>query len=98
MRKLFFCAKNIEDYRKVYREIMNWFKTADETQEDFDQRLFLDHIKRLYNIPQEVFESVIYGETGIEGLRLDFNLGLRLDVPEGNFRVVIGDDNGQIFF
>jgi len=101
MRKHFFCAKNIEDYRKAYRkayrEIMK--KSADKTQEDFDQKYFLTHIKTLFKIPQEVLESRIIGETGIDGLRLDFNFGLRLDVPEGNFRVVIGDaDTGEIFF
>ncbi len=99
MKKHFFCAKNIEDYRKVYREIMEKEKSADETQEDFEQNFFLKHIKGLFKVPQEVLESRIYGETGIEGLRLDFNFGLRLDVPEGNFRVVISDaDTGEKFF
>ena len=99
MRKHFFSARNIEDYRKVYREIMDKYKTTDETPEDFDQRYFLSHIKGLFQLPDKVFDSVIYGETGIDGLRLDFNSGLRLDVPEGNFRVVISDfDTGQIFF
>ena len=99
MRKHFFSAKNIEDYRKVYREIKDKFKTADETQEDFDQRYFLSHITGLFKIPKEILESEIYGETGIDGLRLDFNFGLRLDVPEGNFHVIIGDaDTGAIFF
>ena len=31
-------------------------------------------------------------------MRFDFNFGLRLDVPAGNFHVTIGDSNGQIFF
>ena len=99
MRKHFFCAKNIEDYRKTYRDIMLAEKTANETQEDFDQRFFFEHIKTLFKLQDEIFDSVIYGETGIDGLRLDFNFGLRLDVPEGNFRVVIGDaDTGENFF
>ena len=99
MRKHFFSAKNIEDYRKVYREIMDKFKAEGETPEDFDQRFFLEYIKELFQLPDKVLDSVIYGETGIEGLRLDFNFGLRLDVPEGNFRVVIDDaDTEQIFF
>ena len=87
MRKHFFSAKNIEDYRKSYRDITEKGKLPGETQEDFDQRFFLRHTKSLFKLPQEVLESKIYGETGIEGLRLDFNFGLRLDVPEGNFRV-----------
>ena len=44
-------------------------------------------------------DSKISGVTNIAGLRLDFNCGLRLELPEGNFRVVISDfDSGQIFF
>ena len=69
MRKHFFCAKNIEDYRKVYREIMEKEIAADETQEDFDQKYFLSHIKGLFKVPQEVLESRISGETDIAGLR-----------------------------
>ena len=99
MRKHFFCAKNIEDYRKAYRFFMEKGKEADETQEDFEQRFFLEHIKKLFSLPREILDSKIYGETGIEGLRLDFNFGLRLDIPDGNFRVVIGDaDTDEIFF
>ena len=99
MRKHFFCAKNIEDYRKGYREITKEYKSADEKQEDFDQKIFLNFIMNTFKLPQEVLESRIFGETGIAGLRLDFNFGLRLDVPQGNFRVVIGDaDTGEIFF
>lgn len=74
-------------------------KTANETQEDFEQRFFLEHVKKLFSLQDEIFDSKIYGETGIDSLRLDFNFGLRLDVPEGNFRVVIGDaDTDEIFF
>ncbi len=99
MRKHFFSAKNIDDYRKIYRDLAAKGKLPGETQEDFDQRFFLEHIKTLFNLPQKVLDSRIFGETGIEGLRLDFNFGLRLDVPEGNFRVVIGDaDTGEKFF
>ena len=99
MRKHFFCAKNIEDYRKGLSQIMEKEKSPDETQGDFEQRFFLTYIKQLFKVPQEILESRIVGETGIKGLRLDFNFGLRLDVPKGNFRVVISDaDTGEIFF
>ena len=41
----------------------------------------------------------VRGETGIEGLRLDFNAGLRLDVPEGSWRIRVEDGiSGQVFF
>ena len=99
MRKYFFCAKNLDDYRKTYQHLVAKEKAPDESLEDFEQKFFLAHIKNLFKVSDEVFDSAIYGETGIDGLRLDFNFGLRLDVPEGNFRVVIGDaDTGEIFF
>ena len=46
-----------------------------------------------------LYESRLYGDTGIEGLKIDFNFGLRLDIPKGNFHAKISDfDSGQIFF
>ncbi len=41
-------------------------------------------------------DSPILGETGIEGLRLDFNSGLRLQVPEGNWHIRISDGDSQL--
>lgn len=41
----------------------------------------------------------VRGETGVDGLRLDFNDGLRLEVPEGDFHVRISDaDSEMVFF
>lgn len=41
----------------------------------------------------------IAGETEIEGLKLDFNNGLRLQIPDGNWHVTIRDyDSGIVFF
>ena len=41
----------------------------------------------------------ITGETGIPGVRLDFNNGLRLQIPAGSFHVRISDyDSGLVFF
>lgn len=89
MRKYFFCAKNIADYRKVFGA----------KAPNVEQMIFHRYIKKLYSVTDVVFDSAIVSDTGIEGLRLDFNFGLRLDVPDGNFRVRIGDaDSGQIFF
>ncbi len=41
----------------------------------------------------------VQGETGVPGLRLDFNNGLRLQVPEGHWRVRLSDyDSEMVFF
>ena len=41
----------------------------------------------------------IAGDTGIPGLRLDFNGGLRLQVPEGDWHVTVSDcDSGMVFY
>ncbi|MBR1760177.1 MAG: autotransporter strand-loop-strand O-heptosyltransferase [Schwartzia sp.] len=41
----------------------------------------------------------IMGETGIAGLKIDFNYGLRLQIPSGNWHVIISDyDSGTVFF
>ena len=103
MRVHFFTINDIENYRKNYRcssearELIK--KSKAQTKEDFDQEFFYNFLKKIYTVPQGIFESEIYKETGIDGLRLDFNFGLRLDVPEGNFRVKVSDfDSGQVFF
>ncbi len=43
--------------------------------------------------------GAVQGETGIDGLKIDFNNGIRLQVPEGNWHVTIGDyDSGLVFY
>ncbi|MBQ4405335.1 MAG: autotransporter strand-loop-strand O-heptosyltransferase [Selenomonadaceae bacterium] len=103
MKLHFFTVRNIEDYHNSYRyskeahEIFQ--KRTARTVKEFDQEFFSHFILKFFCLPKDVFESPIYRETGIDGLRLDFNFGLRLDIPEGNFRVKISDfDSGQIFF
>ena len=50
-------------------------------------------------LTNEAQAGPVRGETGIEGLRLDFNAGLRLDVPEGNWRIRVEDGiSRQVFF
>ena len=45
------------------------------------------------------YAGPVRGETGVPGLRLDFNDGLRLEVPEGAFHVRITHaDVGTVFF
>ncbi|MBR4641840.1 MAG: autotransporter strand-loop-strand O-heptosyltransferase [Selenomonadaceae bacterium] len=103
MKLHFFTVNDIEDYRKSYRFSTEGKKLIKEskarTKEDFDQEFFYHYIKNLLKVPEGIYESRIWGETGFPGLRLDFNFGLRLDIPEGNFRVKVSDfDTGQICF
>ena len=44
------------------------------------------------------FEHGITGETGIDGVLLDFNVGLRLQIPEGNWHVRISDYQSDVVF
>ena len=103
MKLHFFTVSNIEDYRKQYpyyylaKEVFE--EVHPQSIEEHDQAIFCRYITNILNVPKGIFESRIWGETGFPGLRLDFNFGLRLDIPEGNFRVKISDfDTEQIFF
>ena len=103
MKLHFFTVNDIEDYRKYYRIDPLVKKAFEEshpqTKEELDQAFFYHFIKYVLNVPEGIYESKIWGETGFPGLRLDFNFGLRLDIPEGNFRVKVSDFNsGKIFF
>ena len=74
-------------------------KYKERAKEEFDQEFFCYFLKKVYRVSQEFLESEIYGEADSHGLKLDFNFGLRLDVPEGNFHVIISDlDTEQIYF
>ena len=103
MRLHFFTVNDIEAYRKTYRNNPKVEKIFNEahprTIEELDQACFFHLAKSTADVPDGIFESKIYGDTGIDGLRLDFNFGLRLDIPKGNFRVKISDfDTGENFF
>ena len=51
------------------------------------------------SIEANLFAGEIAGETGIDGLKLDFNCGLRLQIPSGDWHVIIRDyDSGIVFF
>ena len=97
MNRLIFCARDIRDYFKDKVNASDLDKIPALTDAPALQT-FLFNSMKTYPHCEELCDAPIYGETGIDGLRLDFNFGLRLDVPEGNFHVRIGDDNGQIFF
>lgn len=54
--------------------------------------------KKLF-MEMENFVGSIRGETNIPGLRIDFNVGLRMDIPAGDFHVRIGNAYSQeIYF
>ena len=54
-------------------------------------------LARLARLSREA--GPVAGETGIPGLRLDFNGGVRVRVPAGNWRLTIGDyDSGMVFY
>ena len=104
MRKLYFCARDIRDYFKGIMNVDALNKTPafdpnfpELTDAPAIQNLLFD-LMNIYEHRAAGCDSEICGETGIDGLRLDFNFGLRLDVPAGNFHVTIGNSDGQIFF
>jgi len=49
-------------------------------------------------VRNDYLSGTVKGETGIEGLRLDFNAGLRLEVPSGNWHVRITDADSELVF
>lgn len=63
------------------------------------QKAIHDHHENINPNLKDIYEGELYGETGIDGLKIDFNFGLRLDVPKGNWHVKISDfDSETIFF
>ncbi len=104
MRKLIFCARDLRDYLKEKMDVSKFEKvrgfkpTLPEFTDAPAIQNFLFGLMKIYPHCERSYDAPIYGETGIEGLCLDFNCGLRLEIPQGNFHVRIGDDNGQIFF
>ncbi len=64
---------------------------------DMEQKTLDDMVRLFMNY--SIASGPVSGETGIEGLKLDFKSGLRLQIPAGNWHVVIGDhDSGIVFF
>ena len=99
MRKLYFCARKLQDYLSQVKNIerLNLPATKSYAPELLDLPIVQ---KILCSLSLAEDDGEIFCSTNIAGVRLDFNSGLRLELPEGeNFRVVISDfDNGQIFF
>ena len=97
MRQIFFCARDIRDYLKPLIDVSEFYAVP-----DFDPKFpplndappiqkFLHDCMDVYEDRDEYLNAQIYMDTNVDGLRLDFNFGLRLQVPEGNFHVRIGD-------
>ena len=100
MKTVTFCARDFRDLL-TYRDASDRAAQPEAVMRDI---LGSDYVQdflyrklHFYTDRDEALTAPIVGETGIDGLRLDFNFGLRLDVPSGNFRVKIGEVGGQTF-
>ena len=99
MENFFFSARNAEDYVKsVQVTVLDSDKFLDVTN---IQKLFASlNSGKHYNRGDEFLNAPVTLSTraDIPDLKLDFNWGLRLEVPAGNFHVKISDiDSGMIF-
>ena len=104
MKNFFFCARNLEDYltpllngnEKSFVDVHDKNLMATDDVQKLFRSIITTHLEGL-----KYFDTPMSGaiETGLQDVKLDFNFGLRLEVPEGNWRVKIGDiDSGIIFF
>ena len=110
MNMRFFFIKNIKEYAFCPQNIKYSTATSKDNSLHLDTPeqikfansvLYQPFVKlnhsQLYPNINEIYNSELYGETGIEGLKIDFNFGLRLDVPDGNFHVKISDFDSESF-
>ena len=59
----------------------------------------IEAVQKELFMKMENFVGDIRGETDIPGLRIDFNVGLRMDIPAGEFHVRIGNaDSQEVYF
>ena len=102
MKTLFFCARNFKDYLKLTKanraKVQAQKITMREILNDERAQKFLYEHMRFYVDRKEGCEAPIFGRTGTEGLHLDFNFGLRLEIPKGNFHVRISDFDSETVF
>lgn len=98
MNKLFFCARNLRDYLSKVKNIERL--NLPDAESFAPQLLDLPPVQKiLKSLARNEIDGEIFWKTEIDGLNLDFNDGLRLDVPFGEFRVKISDaDTEKIFF
>ena len=63
------------------------------------QQKIMEDNNRAFLNNMHVHVGAVAGDTGIEGLKLDFRNGLRLQVPAGDYHVRIGDvETGTIYY
>ena len=60
-------------------------------QYDDDRRALMDKHDDIFYNQMHILAGSVAGDTGIEGLRLDFRWGLRLQIPAGDWHVCISD-------
>ena len=101
MENFFFTARNIFDYLAPLNKIAGKDLTGKNLLDDDEvQGLFLEIIKSQIDsdnwLTMPISDAV---NTGLQGVKLDFNLGFRLEVPAGNWHAKISDfDSGEIVF
>ncbi len=100
MKTVTFCVRDFRDFL-TYRDAADRATQIGATVRDLLDSDYLQNFLyrklHFYADRDEALNAPIAGETGIDGLRLDFNFGLRLEVPAGNFRVRIGEVGGETF-
>ena len=104
MENFFFCARNVVDYVKPINDKSDIpiVDLADENLLDNPevQNFFLNILKSYIDNDNWVTAPISNAiDTGLQGVKLDFNHGLRMEIPTGNWHVKISDfDSGEIIF
>lgn len=101
MKNFFFTARNIVDYLAPLNKVAKKILTDENLVDDKDVQdiLFATAKSQLDDdnwLTMPISDAI---NTGLQGVKLDFNLGLRLEVPTGNWHAKISDlDSGEIVF
>lgn len=101
MENFFFTARNIEDYLAPLNKVAKKNLTDENLLDDKDvQDILFAIVKSQLDddnwLTMPISDAV---NTGLQDVKLDFNLGLRLEVPAGNWHAKIFDfDSGEIVF
>lgn len=101
MKDFFFTARNIDDYLAPMNKFVGKDLTTQKLLDNPEVQYFFYQVIKSQIDHESWFEIPISEviKTGLQGVKLDFNFGLRLEIPAGNWRVRISDfDSGIIFF